>query len=52
MPIGKIGRTAAAGKRIKQTTKNTVAGDGGAVIKPNGHGGYGPYSQSTNVIRT
>ena len=39
MPIGKTSRASAV-----RTMNARVGGNGGAVIKPSSHGGYGPYN--------
>ena len=50
MPIGKTARTSAI-RSISSRASNGV-GNGGAVIKPNGHGGYGPYNMTRYGLPT
>ena len=50
MPIGKTARTSAI-RSISSRASNGV-GNGGAVIKPNGHGGYGPYNMMRGLSAT
>ena len=40
MPIGKSSRASAV-----RAMNSRVGGNGGAVIKPSSHGGYGPYNR-------
>ena len=42
MPIGKTSRASA----VRRLTNSRVGGNGGAVIKPSSHGGYGPYKNA------
>ena len=41
MPVGKTSRASAV-----RTMNARVGGNGGAVIKPSSHGGYGPYKNA------
>ena len=46
MPIGKVGRRAAARAITGRAAVNRAGGDGGAVIKPGGQGSYGPFASA------